>query len=531
MIGIFPALRIDGLNARKSDSANAFFGRGRFVGHRHHKGEDAMKYTNPRGVLHRAAKCLGLLASLAGAAAHASHPGDPDGSFGAGGYLTTDFVGTDEQVYAVAPMRDGRFIAAGVVTGPNASGPGGSPNAAVARYLPNGTLDATFGVGGLFNLDVDAGPDEARAVNVLSDNSVLVAVTLTTSAHADFGLLKLRTNGTVDTNFGEPDAGTTRKGYVRLDIGGAPIHDEVFAMATQSDGRIIVAGRTRVVLPNNQAYTRVAVARFTATGDVDTSFGGSGSGYLILPAFLSDDNSDYLTGIALDQAGNLGANNSIVLVGYTFGRNNAFITRLTATGTIDATFGNGTGRVIVQAASSGGVQTGVSMISAARLTREGQIVILGEGNDRGLTVMRFAANGAADTAFGTNGRTTIKYSISSDYDEPAALALQGNGKIVAAGYATNRATGAPRKDFFVTRMLANGAVDSGFGDGQGRAVVQISTEDDGAFAAGVEPSGNLLIGGYQRRAGTVQQLDFALLRLFGDPDRIFANGFDAPGFQ
>jgi hypothetical protein len=64
----------------------------------------------------------------------------------------------------------------------------------------------------------------------------------------------------------------------------------------------------------------------------------------------------------------------------------------------------------------------------------------------------------------------------------------------------------------------------------GRAIVQISPRDGGAFAAGMEPSGNLLIGGYQQRLG-VNGRDFALLRLIGDPDRIFANGFDAAGFR
>jgi uncharacterized delta-60 repeat protein len=144
--------------------------------------------------------------------------------------------------------------------------------------------------------------------------------------------------------------------------------------------------------------------------------------------------------------------------------------------------------------------------------------------------MRYGANGAPDATFGNGGRVTVKYSVSSDYDEPAALALQGNGKIVAAGYATNRVTGAPHKDFYVVRLLADGAVDTGFGDGEGRVVAQVSDQDDEAFAVAVEPSGNLLAGGYQQRLD-VNGRDFAQLRLFGDPDRIFMDGFDGPGFD
>lgn len=487
-----------------------------------------MKYTNTFRRLHGVAAAIAVLFGLAASPLHAAHPGDLDTSFGQNGYLWNDFFGTQEEIFALAPMADGRFLAAGVVVGANAEGPGSSENVAIARYLPNGAPDESFGIGGLRHIDIDGGPDAARALMRLPDRGILVGATLTTAAHTDFGLIKLRHDGSADPTFGEPDAGTARKGRVRLDIGGANVHDELAAVASFADGRIAAAGITRVLHQNGFVYSQVAVARFTVAGDLDTSF-GAGAGYVVLPPFLGDD-GDILTGIALDQAGNPGADNRLVVVGYTFARNNAFIARLNADGTPDASFGGGSGRVTIQAGNSGGQPSGLSTIVAARLSRDGRIIVLGEGTDRGLSFMRFNANGTPDTSFGNGGRTTVKFSGASDYDQPAALALQGNGKIVAAGYATNRATGAPRADFFVVRLLANGQPDSGFGDGQARVVAQISPEDDGAFAAAVEPSGSLLIGGYQRRGG-VSARDFALLRLFGDPERIFANGFDGPGFD
>jgi hypothetical protein len=62
------------------------------------------------------------LLACAASPAFASHAGDIDGNFGLGGFVTNDFFGTDEQVFAVAPMRDGRLVAAGKVTGANANG-------------------------------------------------------------------------------------------------------------------------------------------------------------------------------------------------------------------------------------------------------------------------------------------------------------------------------------------------------------------------------------------------------------------------
>jgi len=463
------------------------------------------------------------LASGATGMAYAAHPGDLDGSFGLGGsgYLTSDFFGSDEQVFALAPMRDGRFIAAGRIVGANANQSGSSENMAIARYLPNGTLDASFGSGGLVHVDIDAASDEARAVRVLPDNGILVAGSLSTSSHADFGIVKLRADGSLDTTFGETDIGSVRKGFVRLDIAGANFHDNAYAMAVQKDGRIVLAGTTPV-FHDGFNYNQVALARFSADGVLDTTFGG-GDGVVVLDPFFGAA-ADVLATIALDQAGNPGADGRIVIGGYTFGRNCAFLARVNANGSVDTTFGTD-GRVILVDANAGGVRTGMSLLYSARIAADGKIVALGQGGDRGMTAMRFSANGAPDTSFGVNGRTTIKFSGAASYDTPAALALQGNGKIVAAGYATSVATGSPHKDFFVGRWLANGAVDTGFGDNNGFKLVQVSTLDDEAFAVAVEPSGNILAGGYSTRPNVAPR-DYAIVRLIGDPDRIFADGFD-----
>ena len=474
------------------------------------------------GALARRFGATVLAFACSAGSAFAAHPGDIDTGFGQGGFVVNDFFGTDEQLYAIAPMRDGRFVATGKVVGANANGSGGSENVAVARYLPNGALDDSFGSGGLFQLDVDAASDEGRAVRVFSDGSVLVGGTLSTASHSDYGVVKLRRDGSLDTTFGEADAGDARKGYVRLDIGGPTVHDNPYAMAVQRNGKIILAGITRV-FHDGFWYGQVAVARFTADGVLDTTFAG-GQGYIVLAPFFGAA-GDMLTTIALDQAGNLGADDRIVLGGYTPGRNTAFLARLTAEGAVDTSF-NTTGRVTIQAATSSGVSSGLYMLAAARLTREGRIIVVGEGNDRGMAVMRFNANGSLDTTFGQNGRSLIKFSGGADEDVATALALQGNGKIVAVGSATNRATGAAHQDFFVGRWNADGSVDTSFGD-QGLKVAQVSTVEDGAYAVAVEISGDILAGGYTSRPNVAPQ-DFALLRLFGDPDRIFANGFDPP---
>src|SRR5262245_42515997 len=86
------------------------------------------------------AALLGLLAPAALMAA----PGDLDTSFGDGGKVMTDF-GAAEVAAAMAIQPDGKLVVAGRTTA--------NANIALARYLPNGSLDAGFGSGGLVVTD------------------------------------------------------------------------------------------------------------------------------------------------------------------------------------------------------------------------------------------------------------------------------------------------------------------------------------------------------------------------------------------
>lgn len=471
-----------------------------------------------------ARRCAALaLVFSAALSAQPGAPGAPDPSFGVGGRRLLDFHGGSDQVNAVAPLKDGRFLAAGSIHGPNASGPGFSGNVGVVRFLADGRVDTSFGQAGLFQLDIDSGFDEAHALRVQPDGRIVVAGALTASAYSDFAILRLRPDGTLDTGFGAQAGRTT------LDIGGATVHDEALAVAMQSDGRYIVAGITRVPF-GGFTYRRVAVARFTAQGLIDTSF-GAGTGYVILEPFFAGDADDGHVALALTPGERLPADDRITIAGFTTSRNNAFVARLTASGQVDTSFGTPvggglrSGRITLSAATSGGVPTGVSTIRAARIVAGGRIVIAGSGNDRGFTFMRLLPDGTLDATFGSAGRTTVKLSDPSQYDEPFALDVQGNGKLVAAGYAS---TGGTNTDFFFVRLTAAGAPDASFGDGQGRALVPVSASADQALALAVEPSGRLLAGGYATAASGSNGSDFALARVFGDADRIFFHDYELP---
>ena len=494
--------------------------------------------------LYRRGLAAALLTLVAGAAV-AAPQGSADATFNGNGYVITDFHGAVEEVYALAPLRDGRVLAAGSTNGPNAEGTGSSLNAVIARYLPNGTPDTTFGSAGRFEFDLGGQTDEIRALKVLPDGHILAVGALTpkNDAYAQLALFRLTRNGQFDTTFGLPDGPGLRKGYTLLDLNGAGRHDYGVSVAVQSGGKIIVGATTTVPVGNNN-YQRPAVVRYSADGQLDNSFGTLDAnlghkGYIVLPSFYtSDDAADYLTGFALDNNGNLSAaagDDRITLVGYTYGRSSAFIGRLTADGQVDTSLSSTdpvsgitrSGQVRINDGSVSGRKNGLSKIVGARLTSDGRIVVAGEGGDRGMTAMRFLATGVLDTSFAAAGsatsipgRVTMKVSDISFYDEPSAIALQANGKVLLGGYAT---VGSDRA-FFVSRLNANGTPDTGYGDGLGRAVVQVSAKEDGAFALEVEPSGNAIAAGFADSTATKH--DFALLRLIGDPDRLFFDDFE-----
>jgi uncharacterized delta-60 repeat protein len=477
-----------------------------------------------------AAALIGSVVALGPLTVQAQVPGSADADFGIGGRQSHDFHDRDDRIQSIKPLKNGRFLAAGYVVGPNVVGPGSSPNFTIARFLPDGRIDPTFGVDGRREIDLGGGVDLSNGLAVLPDRSMVLVGNMSIQSYSDLAIVKLTANGAIDTSFGMPNGQGGRMGYTLLDLGGATMHDDGVAVAVQSTGKIVVAGIT--LRPHGSfMYRRVAVARFNPDGMLDTSFGGAGTGYVVLEPFFSGEGSDYVTGLALDGRDRLPGNDSITVVGYTFARNNGFLARLTANGQLDTSFGapvaggGRSGRMTLQHSVSGGVHSGVSSVAAARRLPDGRIALAGTGGDRGITFMRLQADGTVDTSFGTNGRTTVKFSDPSRGDEPYALALQGNGRLVAAGYAINGATGAPHKDFFLARVNADGSPDFSFGDGQARAVVSLAATTDEAYALAIEPSGKLLAGGYLLRAGTSQH-DFALLRLHGDPDRIFFHDFE-----
>jgi uncharacterized delta-60 repeat protein len=199
--------------------------------------------------------------------------GSLDTTFGSpNGYVTTDIQHFSHAI-AVAIQEDGKIV----VAGQSYLGPSGSWSnyaASVARYQSNGTLDtANFGSpnGYVFNTSCTASTGLA-----LQNGRILVSGDL--RANDEFAILGFSDDGTLDSTFGDQGLVTTRLGDSAT----------AYALAA-SDDEILLAGRAYI-----GSSAILAVARYSANGDLDTTF-GSPDGYV----FTTVGASPYAYGLAI----------------------------------------------------------------------------------------------------------------------------------------------------------------------------------------------------------------------------------------
>jgi uncharacterized delta-60 repeat protein len=165
------------------------------------------------------------------------------------GRLRLDLGGT-ERIVAVAVDQDGSILLAG--HGDNA----GSQDMLVVRLTPGGALSASAFVP--FD-GTDAGDD----LVLLPDGRIVLAGT--SAAGSNFAVARLLPTLALDTTFN----GT---GRATVDFGGT---DVLGGVTVQPDGRVVLAGYTSIG-GGAPGTTNVALARLTAAGVPDTSFGTSG---------------------------------------------------------------------------------------------------------------------------------------------------------------------------------------------------------------------------------------------------------------
>ena len=115
------------------------------------------------------------------ALARLNNDGTLDPTFGANGRVLTLFGSQNAEALGVAIDPVGRIVASGS-SGSTATRDGAGRDFAFARYLPNGTLDPSFGTTGTTSLDFYGGGDEAADLTIQPDGKIVAGGAAQTSS-------------------------------------------------------------------------------------------------------------------------------------------------------------------------------------------------------------------------------------------------------------------------------------------------------------------------------------------------------------
>ena len=363
--------------------------------------------------------------------------GSLDASFGGDGKVVTSNAGGNEIINSVAVQPDGRIVAAGII----------GLQIGVVRYNPDGSPDASFGTGGKALTTVyERGYAAGRALLLEPDGRIVVAGNARVGDNTDEDFVFARYN-----KDGTPAAELGVAGRVVTNLFGMP--SEAHDVVVQPDGKIIAAGVRTV----NAAESLGIIIRYTADGRIDTSFAGSTSASGVAGVLIPGAKEHELNHIILQPDG------KILAVGTYEGEYDAglYVVRFNPNGERDYTFGgNNNGFAIVSATDGGGLGRDVA------LQPDGKIVVAGASINADQTadyaVYRFTADGRRDTTFGAGGVSVL--SLSAGNDVPFSAVVQPDGKIILAG-ARNFSENTGSGDVALVRFNQNGGVDASFGTG------------------------------------------------------------------
>jgi uncharacterized delta-60 repeat protein len=379
-------------------------------------------------------------------AAAASTPGSLDPTFGNGGKVLTPGGGATDAI--LQPNGD-------IVV---------SNGIGLARFLPTGKLDTTFGSGGMADAGFTGG-EGRTGIALQPDGKIIWVGSQANPSFPPFGtfsfaVARFNANGTLDTSFGSG-------GHASVEFFAPPLQGaQEFADAAvvQPDGKILVAGSAR------QGQIRFApiqgaLARFNANGTLDTTFGTGGR-------ILSSSLPNGITALGLDAAGDI----------FTLPIRAEFSPSGQAEALTPAA---------ITASSSGG--SSVFLPSGQVVQANGVQPVRLDGD---IQVQRFNADGSlasASPAFDYSGAA----GVDSARDSAGAVAVQANGQAVVGG-----AHFLSTSLFGLARVNPDGTLDARFGNG-GVLTTTINGNDD-VQAILIQPDGKIIAVGNSTNNATGQ---------------------------
>jgi uncharacterized delta-60 repeat protein len=241
-----------------------------------------------------------------------------------------------------------------------------------------------------------------------------------------------------------------------------------------SSGKILVAGEGAT--NNLGQHSQFCVARYNSNGTLDTTFGG-GDGKVI---------TNFGTDFCFEPSLKVLASGKFILAGTSYSAGttlgDAAVARYNADGSLDTSFGSGTGKVRIDFGSTATAKanvgiSGVAVDGSGRIYLGGHIVVGNTTSD--FVVARLSSGGLLDPGFGS-GKGFVKTDFTSAsnpaaYDGANAIAVTSAGKILAVGSSNSNTSGKPGR-FALVQYTSSGALDTSFGYGTGKVLTNINPD-------------------------------------------------------
>lgn len=366
-----------------------------------------------------------------------------DVNFGINGIRNT-IIGNSSVANSIVEQPDGKLVIAGQAFIDS------SYQWLLARYNTDGSLDASFGTGGIVAFPF--GSIDSLYNVIIDANDKIVATGSTYSDYSYMTLIRFNTDGSLDSSFGS--------GGIAIQLFGDGAAG-TSSVIQPSNGYIITG--CAAVLSGNPT---LVVARFDTDGNLDTSFNSGGA----VPGTVPTDTPFSATVKTIG----LQSDEKIITAGFVVnnitGNYDVQLQRYNSDGTLDTSFG-----------TSGIVRTDINspydFVRSITIQSNDYILITGytqdgDGNNN-ILVVRYDQDGALDTAFGTGGIVTTLISNDTEGND---IAVQSDGKIIVVG----------QSDFNTTLVRYNGtdgSLDTTFGDGG--VIVSGNTNDSEARSVNI----------------------------------------------
>ena len=383
-------------------------------------------------------------------------------------------------------------------------------NTSIIRYNPDGSLDASFGNGGIVALATTSAKLNGihnASVAIQTDGKIVIATNTTTYTYhpatkksaasytinsSSMAILRLNPNGSLDTSFGNG-------GESVISIPNA--FEVTSGVAILPSGQIVVAGTD---LNGEYAGPEFVVARLTSSGTLDMAFGPNGQGYNDLAVSpTSSTPTNGVDALGVDGSGNIlvGGYVRTSVAPYKWYR----VVRYTPGGLIDTTFAN-QGVFDLSTSSS---NAGIYGVDGIGFQPDGHIILgLPLVQPGGPGVVRLNTDGSIDTAFGSNGFYVEQNSTGWD-----AVAVQPDAKVLleVSPEDSNGNVTTVRVD----RLQPGGTLDPTFGAG-GNAVIPLPSSVNGSPSEGliIGPDGKIT--GAEIAVTSTQFAEIGTFRLLND---------------